>query len=246
MQPTAGIAVASESARGRGYQWNEPAQPGWGDPRRGRQSGARQAADQAPGRGGSRRRGASPRTSSPRTSSASSRASNRRASGRTGPLGAVPGQEPARPARVRCSSASAPCSRWWPAWPRTPSYYHFEGNITSVKVGGLYRPHHLRRPQRPRARLAGTQGPARLLRLRGQPGHDQLRQPAAGAPGPDAHARDRAVDPAGPVRRTSRPARSARTSAPASGQPRATRQAPSSTARSTSAAPPARSRPWRP
>jgi LCP family protein required for cell wall assembly len=129
----------AESAQGRGYQWNEPAQPGWGEPRRSRQSGARQAtgrapgghgyADQAPGRGGSRRRSASPRTSNPSASSRRARAGTGhwaqfRAKSMLAQLGYL----------FVCISAVLAVVAGVGAY---TVYYHFEGNITSVKVGGL-------------------------------------------------------------------------------------------------------------
>ena len=202
MQPTTGVAVARSQPRAGGYQWNEAAQHGWGEPRRGRQSGARQSAGRRAGPGADRQPVSRGRSTRPGRGAARPERRGQpppgqgpeRATGRSsGPRACSPRSDTC----LSCISAVLAVVAGVGAY---TVYYHFEGNITSVKVGGLSGRTDLRVPQHPRAGLAGTQGPARLLRLRGQPGHDELRQPAAGPPGPDAHARDRAVDPAGPVR----------------------------------------------
>ena len=233
----------AESAQGRGYQWNEPAQHGWAEPRRGRQSGARQAADQAPGRGGSRRRGAGPRTSSPRSSSAS--ASRRRARAGTGHWAQFRAKSLLAQAGYLfvCISAVLAVVAGVGAY---TVYYHFEGNITSVKVGGLsgrtiYGSLNVlvlgsqeRKGQHGffgYEANPGTTNSDNLLLVHLDPTHTHAT--VLSIP------RDLFVYEGQACKErsyvgTRRP-----------GPPRVTRRAPSSTARSTSAARPARSRPWR-
>jgi LCP family protein required for cell wall assembly len=117
----------AESAQGRGYEWNEPAQHGWGDQRRGRQSGARRAArgpaTQPQGRSGARRRTASTRPGR-RPRARTGNWAQFRAKSLLAQLGYL----------FVCISAVVGVVAGVGAY---TVYYHFEGNITSVKVGGL-------------------------------------------------------------------------------------------------------------
>ena len=242
MQPTAGIAVARSPPRAGATSGMSPLS------RLGRPAARPPVGRQAGRRSGSRpgritRRGASPRTSSPRTSSASSRASNRRArAGRA--TGRSSGPRACSHSSGTCSSASAPCSRWWPASARTPCTTSSRATSHRSRSAGCPAapstdPSTSSCWARRNARASAASSATRPTRAR--PTRDNLL--LVHLDPTHTHAtvlsipRDMFVYAGlqgALVRRHRHLARPA------------TRRAPSSTARSTSAAPPARSRPWRP
>lgn len=127
----------AESARGRPYHRDEAAQHGWSEPRRSRQSGARQSAGRpSAGRQYSDRQPAGRQAGTRRRTADSGVSRRSRASARTG-----------RWAQFRAKSLLAQVGYLFVSVSAVLAvvagigayslYYHFEGNITSVSVSGL-------------------------------------------------------------------------------------------------------------